>query len=90
MKLCFLDAFVQKLNQKFNSSGNVTNDAQFSYNFFTKQSLCLQIHMKNTHGHHDEKRCCPPNCRYHISLIGDIKEFLYKLDSFCFDHVDCL
>ena len=33
-----------------------------------------------------------PNCRYHVILIGNIKELLQKLDAFCFNyqHVDCL
>ena len=32
------------------------------------------------------------NCRYHIILIGDIKQLLHKLDNFCFDyqHLDWL
>ena len=36
--------------------------------------------------------CFPPNCRYHIILIGNIKEMLQNLDAFCFNyqHVDCL
>ena len=42
--------------------------------------------------HHDDKICFLPNCRYHIILIGILKELLQKLDAFCFDyqHVDCL
>ena len=41
---------------------------------------------------HDDKMCFLPNCRYHINLIGNIKELLQKLDAFCFKyhHVDCL
>ena len=41
---------------------------------------------------HDDKMCYLPNCRYHIILIGNIKEFLQKLDAICFNyqHVDCL
>ena len=41
---------------------------------------------------HDDKMCFLPNCRYHIVLIGNIKELLQKLDAFCFNyqHVDCL
>ena len=43
---------------------------------------------------HDDKMCFLPNCRYHIILIGNIKELLQKLDAFCFNyqhqHVDCL
>ena len=36
--------------------------------------------------------CLLPNCSYRFLLIGDIKELLQKLDSFCFNyqHVDCL
>ena len=34
--------------------------------------------------HHD-KMCFLPNCRYHIILIGNIKELLQKLDAFCFN-----
>ena len=41
---------------------------------------------------HDDKMCFLPNCRYHIFLIGNIKEVLQKLETFCFNyqHVDCL
>ena len=41
---------------------------------------------------HDDKMCFLPNCRYHIILLGNIKELLQKLDAFCFNyqHVDCL
>ena len=41
---------------------------------------------------HDDKMWFLPNCRYHTILIGKIKEFLQKMDAFCFNyqHVDCL
>ena len=41
---------------------------------------------------HDDKMCFLPNCRYHIILIGNIKELIQKLDEFCFNYqqVDCL
>ena len=41
---------------------------------------------------HDDKMCFLPNCRYHIILIGNIKELLQKLGAFCFNyqHVDSL
>ena len=41
---------------------------------------------------HDDKMCFLPSCRYHIFLIGNIKELLQKLDAFCFNyrHVDRL
>ena len=36
--------------------------------------------------------CFLPNCRYHLILIGNIKELLQKLYALCFNyqHVDCL
>ena len=36
--------------------------------------------------------CFLPNCRYHINLIGNIKEFLQKLDALCFNYpqVECM
>ena len=41
---------------------------------------------------HDDKMCFLPNCRYHIILLGNIKDWLQKLDAYCFlyQHVDCL
>ena len=41
---------------------------------------------------HDVKMCFLPKCRYHIILIGIVKELLQKLDAFCFiyQHADCL
>ena len=41
--------------------------------------------------HHD-KTCFLPACKYHIILLGENEELLYKLDTFCsnFQHVDCL
>ena len=40
----------------------------------------------------DDMMCFLPNCRYHIILIGNIKDVLQKRDAFCFNyqHVDCL
>ena len=34
---------------------------------------------------HDDKMYFLPNCRYHITLIGNIKELLQKLVAFCFN-----
>ena len=36
--------------------------------------------------------CFQPNCRYHIILIGNIKELLQNLDALCFNYQykDCL
>ena len=41
---------------------------------------------------HDDKMCFLTKGRYHIMLIGNIKELLQKLDAFRFNyqHVDCL
>ena len=41
---------------------------------------------------HNDKMCFLRICRYHITLIGNNKEFPQKLDAFCFNyqHVDCL
>ena len=41
---------------------------------------------------HDDRIFFLPNCRYHIILIGNLKELLQKLDAFCFNYqdVDCL
>ena len=70
------------------------------YTNFSKNSLFISA---NTHekyivsdeyriAGHDDKMCFLPNCRYHIILIGNIKELQQKLDTFCFNyqHVDCL
>ena len=42
--------------------------------------------------HHDDKTCFLPTCNYHIILLGEIEEMLYKLDTFSFtyQHVNCL
>ena len=79
-------------------SCNVTSDSQLLYKFFKKQSLHFCKHGKyivseeNCIARHDDKMCFLPNCRYHIILIGDIKELLQKLEAFCFNyqHVDCM
>ena len=41
---------------------------------------------------HDDKMCLLPNWRYHIKLIGNVKELRQKLDAFSFNyqHLDCL
>ena len=41
---------------------------------------------------HDDKTWFLPNCKYHIFLKGNIKDFLQKMDAFCFNyqHVGCL
>ena len=41
---------------------------------------------------HDDKMCFLSKCKYHVILIGNIKDSLQKLDAFCFnyEHLDCL
>ena len=71
--------------------------------FYTNYSKSSVFFSANTHenyivckeyciARHDDKVCFLPNCRYHIILIGNIKELVQKLDAFCFNyqHVDCL
>ena len=38
------------------------------------------------------KTCFLPACKYHILLLGNVRELLKKLDTFCFtyQHVDCV
>ena len=70
------------------------------YTIYSKDSLFISantyekfiVSKKYCIAGHDDKMCFLPNCRYHIILIGNIKELLQKLDAFCFNyqHVDCL
>ena len=70
------------------------------YTIYSKNSLFLSantyekyiVSKEHCIAGHDDKMCFLPNCRYHIILIGNIKELLQKLDAFCFNyqHVDCL
>ena len=96
---CFSESFVQETTQQSDGSCNVTSDSQLSYKLY-KKSLFFSA---NTYGknflskeycfaRHDDKMCFLPNCRYHIILIGNIKELLQKRNAFCFNyqHVDCL
>ena len=59
-----------------------------SANTYEKEIVCKEYCIAR----HDDKMCFLPNCRYHIILIGNLKELLQKLDAFCFNyqHVDCL
>ena len=65
--------------------------------FWTKQPKNGFFVSANTYGfyilnkeyctaHHDDKMCFPSIFRYHIWLIGDIKEFLQHMDAFCFNY----
>ena len=64
------------------------NSLFISANTYEKYIVCK----KHFFARHDDKMRFLPNCRYHIILIGNIKELLQKLDAFCFNyqHVDCL
>ena len=71
----------------------------FTSFFFKKQPLHFCNHIWKTYfskvhsiARHDEKMCFLPNCRYHIVVIGILKDLLQKLDAFCsnYQHVDCL
>ena len=72
-------------------------------NFYTNYSKNSHLIPANTYekyivskeyciARHEDKMCFLANCRYHVNLIGNIKELLQKLDAFCFNyqHVDCL
>ena len=52
----------------------------------------FNVSKENCFARHDDKMCFLPNWRYHIILIGNVKELRQKLDAFCFNyqHVDCL
>ena len=96
---CFSDSFVQKTTHQSDGSCNVTSNSQFLYKY-SKNSL---FNFANTFeknivskeyciARHDNKMYFLRNCRYHNNLIGNIKDLLPKLYSFCFNyqHVDCL
>ena len=103
---CFSDSFVQKTTQQKGASADGKMAAvmlQVIPSFYTNFSKNGLFVSANTYekfivskeyciARHDDKMCFLPNCRCHISLIGNIKELLQKLDAFCFNyqHVDCL
>ena len=70
------------------------------YTTFSKNSLFISANTYKKYiksnecriAGHDDKMCFLPKCRYHNILMGNIKESLQKLDTFCLDyqHVDCL
>ena len=100
----FSYSFVQKTTQSKGASAdgscNVTSDSQLFYTNYSKNSLFVSSNTYQKYivckeyciARHVDKMCFLPNCRYHINLIGNIKELLQKLDAFCFNyqHVDCL
>ena len=94
---CFSDSFVQKTTQQsavmlqviLSFYTNYSRNSLFiSANTYEKYNLSKEYCIAR----HDDKLCFLPNCRYHISLIGNIKALLQKLHAFCFNyqHVDCL
>ena len=90
---CFSDSFVQKTTQQSDGSCNDTSDSQLLYKIFEKRaSFFLQTPMKSLlckeycNARHDDKIRFLPNCRYHIILIGNIKELLQQLEAFCFNY----
>ena len=70
------------------------------YTNYAKNSLFIPantyekyiVRKKSCTACHDDKLCFLLNCRYHIILIGNIKDLLQKLDAFSFNYqyVDCL
>ena len=58
--------------------------AQTYEKYIVSKEYCIARHV--------DKMCFLAKGRYHIMLIGNIKELLLKLDAFCFNyqHVDCL
>ena len=70
------------------------------YTIYSKNSLFITANTYEKYivckeyctARHNDRMCLLPNCRYHIILIGNIKELLQKLNGFCFNyqHVDCL
>ena len=96
---CISDSFTQKTTQQSDGSCNVTSDYQFLYKL-SKNSLFISANryekyiLSKEHclARHDDKISFLPNCRYHIILIGNIKDVLQKLNALCFHYqdVDCL
>ena len=96
---CFPNSLVQETTLQSNRSCEHLGDSQFlckvlikpsiisasSYKkFFVSKEFCI--------AQHDAVMCSLRNCRYHILLLGIVKELLQKLDAFCFtyQHVECL
>ena len=70
------------------------------YTNYSKNSLFLSANTYEKYivgnedciARHDDRMCFLPNCRYHIILIGNIKELLQRLDAVCsnYQYKDCL
>ena len=90
---CFSDSFVQKTTQQSDGSCSFTSGFQFLYKLY-KNSLFFSANTYEKYilskeyciARHDDKMCFLSNCRYHIILIGNIKDLLQKLDAFCFNY----
>ena len=93
------DSFVQK--RRNNQMAAVTLQVIPSfYKNYSKNSLSISANTYENYisskeycfARHDEKMCFLPTCKYHISIIGNIKDLLQKLNAFCFNYhyVDCL
>ena len=103
---CFSDSFVQKTTQQKRASVDGKMAAvmlQVNLSFYanySKNSLFISAKTYDEYivseeyciARHVDKMCFLSNCRYHIILIGNIKELLQKLDAFCsnYQHMDCL
>ena len=100
---CFSDSFAQKTTQQKRDQWMAAVKLQVIPSFYTiysKNSLFISANTYEKYivskqyciARQDDKMCFLPNCRYHIILIGNIKELLQKLDAFCFNyqHMDCL
>ena len=57
------------------------NSFFISANTYEKYIVCKEYCIAR----HDDKMCFLPNCRYHIILLGNIKELLQNLYAFCFN-----
>ena len=103
---CLSDSFVQKTMQQKGTSADGKMAAvmlQVNPSFYinySKNSLLISANTYENYivskeyciARHDDKMCFLPKCRYHNILIGNIKELLQKLDSFCFNyqHMHCM
>ena len=96
---CFSDSFLQKTTQQSDGSCKITSDSQLLYKFVRKHRFIsantLEKYIVSKEyciARHDDKMYFLPKCRYHILLIGNLKELQQKLNAFCFNyqHVGCL
>ena len=99
----FSDSFCQFFSQQKGASTDGSHYAtinprlsrkNFRKNLFTAGNTYEKNIVCNGYciAHHDDKTCFLPASIYNIILIGEIEEFLHKLDTLCFtyQHMDCL